>query len=64
MDDGMMAMVADEVRQDGVQTEINMRWKKIKKEGEIKDKSLPGGVGGSQWNSLAKRKIFSLLIKL
>lgn len=42
----MMATAVDEVGRDGVQTEINMRWKKIKKEGGIKDKSLPAGEEG------------------
>lgn len=44
-DDWMMATAVDEVGRDGVQTEINMRWKKIKKEGGLKINPFLRGKG-------------------
>lgn len=47
MEDGMRATAANEVGRDGVQMEINMRCKKIEKEGGLKKNPFPRG-GGSQ----------------
>lgn len=45
MEHGMTATAANEVVRNGVQTEINMKWKKIKKEGGLKKNPFPWGVG-------------------